>query len=535
MSTKCSQCSHELHKDALFCSKCGQKVIKVTCSQCGKALPAEAKFCVYCGQVVGAEPAESTTTATQSTTADEPVVAKAVLTTPMRPAPQREVVRREDGDRRQAPEEDARTHQNLSAYAEKNQSYFHNQFERIARGEDGSFNWCAFFFGPLYCLYRNTIGLFLRFYKIYLIFWALNIVLSLAIPYYYTVTQGAVGLAASVSVTSIISVVIGIYGLICNILAGKNFNRGYYDHCVEMSHRHPSVGAEKGTSTKKLLIGIAVIVAISILSGVLSTTLNKQAVLKYIDETMATPPPDYFVSGSSVTTVPEETTAVEEVVGEEPTAEFSDFVGSYVSLGDDPYDMYSETIGINMNGSAMGFESYGYRTVYIDYMQVAISDITKTGSTIEVAVFSSWINKTYSVRIMFESQEDSPYGVDTLYVESDYLNGTFTKYEYSSTWAYEEPVTIQDSYLLPSNTRYLTISDLYGFTAEEAALARNEIYARYGYNFTNATYQAYFNAQSWYQSVAGLDSSTFSSSMFNAYELANIDVIKEYEAMLPQG
>lgn len=87
-------------------------------------------------------------------------------------------------------------------------------------------------------------------------------------------------------------------------------------------------------------------------------------------------------------------------------------------------------------------------------------------------------------------------------------------------------------YLLPSNTQYLSISDLYGFTAEEAALARNEIYARYGYNFSNEEYQTYFDAQSWYQSVAGLDSSTFNDSVFNVYEKANIDVIKEYEAIL---
>lgn len=87
-------------------------------------------------------------------------------------------------------------------------------------------------------------------------------------------------------------------------------------------------------------------------------------------------------------------------------------------------------------------------------------------------------------------------------------------------------------YLLPSNTQYLTTFDLYGFTAEEAALARNEIYARYGYNFNSDLYQSYFEAQSWYQSVEGLNASTFSSAVFNDYELENIKIIQAYEATL---
>lgn len=59
MSENCRHCGCELQEDALFCMKCGQKVVESTCSQCGKALPSEAKFCVYCGQVVEVEPEQS--------------------------------------------------------------------------------------------------------------------------------------------------------------------------------------------------------------------------------------------------------------------------------------------------------------------------------------------------------------------------------------------------------------------------------------------------------------------------------------------
>lgn len=59
MNKNCMSCGHELQEDALFCMKCGQKVIEVACGQCGKALPSDAKFCGYCGQVVGATPEQS--------------------------------------------------------------------------------------------------------------------------------------------------------------------------------------------------------------------------------------------------------------------------------------------------------------------------------------------------------------------------------------------------------------------------------------------------------------------------------------------
>lgn len=53
-------------------------------------------------------------------------------------------------------------------------------------------------------------------------------------------------------------------------------------------------------------------------------------------------------------------------------------------------------------------------------------------------------------------------------------------------------------YLLPSDSRLITESDLQGMSREDVALARNEIYARHGRTFRNETYQAYFDSQSWY-------------------------------------
>nr|WP_300271062.1 YARHG domain-containing protein [uncultured Flavonifractor sp.] len=39
----------------------------------------------------------------------------------------------------------------------------------------------------------------------------------------------------------------------------------------------------------------------------------------------------------------------------------------------------------------------------------------------------------------------------------------------------------------------------------------------------------YFNRQSWYVPVEGLNASTFDTSVFNAYEQANLETILAYE------
>lgn len=520
MSIKCKKCGNILLEDAAFCIKCGEKVNEKNCKNCNRSLPLEAQFCVYCGQSV--EPEAKETNKKQHATGGY--------------SETKDTYSQQSSDTFE--EEDPFTPDKLAELADKNYTYFYNQFYTISQHGDASFNWCAFFFGPLYCLYRNTLGLLLQFYKIYFIVWGICLALTLAIPYYYATTQGVIGLAASVSITTGISAVLGVVGLIFNFLAGKNFNQFYYDHCIDLKRRWPAISGEGGTSAKKLLIGIAIAILLSVVSGALSTALNERAIINYINDSLVAPDTDYYTPSGSSVAVPKETTTAavetEVVVVEESTVEFSAFVGAYVSQGDNPDDLYSTLISIDMGTSNMLFESYGYKTTYINATSVSMANISKVGNTIEFQAKFGEMNVTYTVKMTFESSADSPYGKNTLYVESAYLNGTFVRYDNDFSYT-ETTVAVTDSYLLPSNTQYLTISDLYGFSAEEAALARNEIYARYGYNFTNATYQAYFDAQSWYQSVPGLDSSTFSSSMLNAYELANIDVIKEYEAMSPQG
>lgn len=61
----------------------------------------------------------------------------------------------------------------------------------------------------------------------------------------------------------------------------------------------------------------------------------------------------------------------------------------------------------------------------------------------------------------------------------------------------------------------------------EARLMRNEIFARHGYIFKDATLKTYFEKQSWYQ--PRLD---FSSDLLNDKELKAVELIKKYENTL---
>lgn len=89
-------------------------------------------------------------------------------------------------------------------------------------------------------------------------------------------------------------------------------------------------------------------------------------------------------------------------------------------------------------------------------------------------------------------------------------------------------MTGNGDYLLPnSNTQYLTMEDLAGFTAEQCSIARNEIYARHGRIFTSESLQSYFESKSWYTGT--IQPEDFTEDMLNAYELYNRDLILDYE------
>lgn len=83
-------------------------------------------------------------------------------------------------------------------------------------------------------------------------------------------------------------------------------------------------------------------------------------------------------------------------------------------------------------------------------------------------------------------------------------------------------------YFLPtSSSEYLTMSDLEGFSQDDCRMARNELYARYGRRFDDPNLQAYFDALDWYKGT--IEPADFDESVMNEYEIANRDLIVQYE------
>ncbi|MDO4344770.1 MAG: YARHG domain-containing protein, partial [Eubacteriales bacterium] len=89
-----------------------------------------------------------------------------------------------------------------------------------------------------------------------------------------------------------------------------------------------------------------------------------------------------------------------------------------------------------------------------------------------------------------------------------------------------------DSYIMSDiNSRYVSESELNGWSSENLAILRNEIFARHGRIFTTQKWSNYFAQKTWY--VPTYDPSYFDSNMssfLNEYERANLDVILKVEA-----
>lgn len=85
----------------------------------------------------------------------------------------------------------------------------------------------------------------------------------------------------------------------------------------------------------------------------------------------------------------------------------------------------------------------------------------------------------------------------------------------------------EDAYILPTDSRLIEESELYGMSQEEVALARNEIYARHGYVFTTESYADYFEQQIWYTPDPNFDA--LDPTQLTEIERKNIDVIVGYE------
>lgn len=82
-------------------------------------------------------------------------------------------------------------------------------------------------------------------------------------------------------------------------------------------------------------------------------------------------------------------------------------------------------------------------------------------------------------------------------------------------------------YILPYSDIEYIYEDLSYLSKWELKIARNEIFARYGYIFEDNELNQYFQSKSWY--IPRYTKDEFNVEWFNEYEKSNIDYIKMYE------
>ncbi|MCH5211853.1 MAG: YARHG domain-containing protein [Oscillospiraceae bacterium] len=88
----------------------------------------------------------------------------------------------------------------------------------------------------------------------------------------------------------------------------------------------------------------------------------------------------------------------------------------------------------------------------------------------------------------------------------------------------EEP---ESEYLYESDSKYITTSELDGYSKDEIRLILNEMYARHGYIFTTDEFRRYFESKPWYH--GDTSSQDVALSRFNSIEKSNRQTIMDYE------
>lgn len=82
-----------------------------------------------------------------------------------------------------------------------------------------------------------------------------------------------------------------------------------------------------------------------------------------------------------------------------------------------------------------------------------------------------------------------------------------------------------NSYIFPTSSTVEITTDLSNMSVDELELAKNEIFARYGYDFSVKTFADYFSNKSWYKKI---DGKKVSVSELNAVEQKNVAYIDKY-------
>ena len=257
---------------------------------------------------------------------------------------------------------------------------------------------------------------------------------------------------------------------------------------------------------------------------------------------------------------PDTQETTDDVFAKEPVSYALDEIGTsqygvFVGQGGTYYSVYLPQ-GFNesdLSFSDIDFDKIptmnaGDKLVYslTDDTEFTISPVTEINDdSLQVEGFGRFMLKASDDYIGTDIQVfDMPRNMELSYAQLYYIyaknldsqsaRAGFTGLVFIQDTVFEQQGTMaeyNDYILLGSDSRYISESELWSLTQWQVRLARNEIYARYGYNFKTGAIQQYFESTSWYwdDPYYGHDANKPS---FNKYEKYNLTLIKEYEASM---
>ena len=167
----------------------------------------------------------------------------------------------------------------------------------------------------------------------------------------------------------------------------------------------------------------------------------------------------------------------------------------------------------------------------IDFQKVApgekmISDYVNNAKPL-ARVYTVWSGLDYE---QVESwMSSSNYALQTVNVRFDDTFSGAPDFEFY--YGYENGSSSDSDFIIPdSDSRYISESELYGFSKDECRIARNEIYARHGRMFDSEDLKEHFGKFDWYNPTISPDEfSANENSILNDYEQKNRDTIHMYE------
>lgn len=254
----CKECGAEIEENAKFCSVCGAKVVqKKKCKKCGAELDDDSLFCMECGtRVNGVDSDSKANSENESSNSFSNNHDKVEESTIEQSEPQMEELLKVVG---------------------KNTSYFEKIFDSIRNGNKGKFNWAALFFSFNYCFYRKSPEIAKKYFKKFIIVYIAALILEIGVC--FTISN----IAVATSSVFIACFILLLFLLVQDIRCGINFNKEYYNHCVQYAKENKKSSEFIGVSVAKCIVAILIVALFGAGAGATTVFSYTHAVLKAID------------------------------------------------------------------------------------------------------------------------------------------------------------------------------------------------------------------------------------------------------------